>query len=143
MWVGCTVVVSGTPEQSTQLFLTAELNFSELKLVPISSRTRKYSCRMRTARLPTVSNCIPGPMSGGQYPPRGHTHPQKGPGTRDTNLQVEHGTRYTHPTTEWLTATYENITFLQLHWRTVIKCCCNWLFTCYRYLRWRILQKVA
>ena len=46
-------------------FLTAELNFSELKLVPISSRTRKHFSRMRTARLPTVSNCIPGPMSGG------------------------------------------------------------------------------
>ena len=66
---------------------------------------------MRTTRLPTLSHDITGPMS------------QKGPSTRDTHPPKKgHGTRDTHPLpawTEWLTDTYENITFPHLRWRAV------------------------
>ena len=86
---------------------------------------------MRTARLPTVSCCIPcpgggthppgytHPLPGHAHPPPGHahapdihTHPlldisthQKGPGTRGTERQRD---------------TCENITFRQIRWRAVI-----------------------
>ena len=67
-------------------------------LLLLQTVTRKHSSRMRTALLPTVSQCIPflgGGMSGDipwTYPPPGRdqipeisTSPQKGHGARDTN----------------------------------------------------------
>ena len=121
-------------------FLTSELNFSELKLVPISSRTRKHFSRIRTARFPTVSHCIPGPKSGGQYPPPGLPTPRRNLVPEIPTSGVDMRPDIPTPKTEWLTDTCENTTFLQLHWQDVIKCCCNWLFTCYGYLRWRFLK---
>ena len=69
-------------------------------LISVSFRTRKHSSRMRTARLVTVHVWWPpldysswgvsihhpwaGPMSGELSTRPLSTHPQKGPGTRDT-----------------------------------------------------------
>ena len=76
---------------------------------------------MCTARLPTLSSCIPGQMSRSDLVPeipnpiegtwyQRYPIPQKGNDTRDT---------HPHLWTKWLKDTCENITFLQLRWRAV------------------------
>ena len=79
---------------------------------------------MRSARLATISHCIPDPMREGvsSHPP-GHTHPhpldipapQKGPATRDNYPWKGPETTDNRPSREQ-TYAHENITFSQLHW---------------------------
>ena len=99
---------------------------------------KKAFSRMHTARLPTISCCIPFPgVRVGMHSP-GHTHPEvpcleedryprhihsprKEPGTRDTHPSPERtwDQRYPPPTPVDSQTPVKNITFLQLRLRAV------------------------
>ena len=64
---------------------------------------------------------LPGGVPSGVYQACVPT-PQKGPGTRCTHPHTKGpGTRHTHSSKDRMTDTFENITFLQLRWRAVIR----------------------